>query len=74
MGKTGIGGPLPAEFFSLVSLEDFVVPQAKFTGRLEAQSWLSLIELAHLDISFNDFSGTVPSIFTQLNDLGTSLA
>lgn len=71
LGQTKLGDTLPSEFFWLRDLEDFVVPEAKFTGEMDPDQWLNFTKLVELDLAFNNFGGPIPNIFHRFAFLGT---
>ena len=69
-GNTQVGGTLPAEFFWITTLKDFLVPRANFQGEMSPVQWLNFTNLEELDIAFNQFRGPVPNIFDEIPRLG----
>ena len=61
MHASGIGGALPMEIYKLSKMKRALLSNNHFTGTLPGRSLARLSSnLAHLDVGFNAFAGTLP--------------
>ncbi|XP_010519387.1 PREDICTED: LRR receptor-like serine/threonine-protein kinase RCH1 isoform X2 [Tarenaya hassleriana] len=68
LSRNSLAGPIPNSFSSFTKLASLDLSQNKLTGRLIVLS--NLINLVSLNVSFNDFSGSIPdtNFFHHLPD------
>ena len=73
LGHTEMGGLLPDEFFDCTALKEVGIQNANFFGTMEADQWRRFTNIEDIDLSYNDFSGRLPTeVFVEFAGIGKS--
>ena len=70
--ETGIGGPLPQELYSVITLRILVLKGSDFSGPISTDLQ-NLQKLKIIDLQNNQFSGRIPNIWSNIPDLGKNI-